>query len=112
MESLARCLGGCYFPVPEEVVCSFFNILFDIFWAKYKFGLSIKTWRRGFGFLQLYFYVSKESHSVPDRDFLFARLLLILSGLELWRIGLPKLTSSILKEIVAIPIIFVDQFYF
>ena len=110
MESLARCLGDGIFSCSRG---SIFSItFFYTFWAKYKFGLSIKTWRRGFGFLQLYFYVSKESHSVPDRDFLFARLLLILSGLELWRIGLPKLTSSILKEIVAIPIIFVDQFYF
>ena len=59
LESLARCLGDCIFPVPEEVACSFFNILFDIFWAKYKFGLCIKTWRRGFGCLRLSFYLSR-----------------------------------------------------
>ena len=44
MENIARRLEGCIFPVPEEVVCSFFNIFFDVFWAKYKFGLCIKTW--------------------------------------------------------------------
>ena len=49
MESLARCLGGYIFPVPEGVICSFFDILFDIFWAKFKFGLRNKTWRRGCG---------------------------------------------------------------
>ena len=54
------CLGGYIFPVPEEVVCSFFNILFDIFWAKYIFGLCVKTWRRGCGCLQLSFYPSKR----------------------------------------------------
>ena len=71
MESLTRCLGGCIFPVPEEVACSFLNIPFDIFWTKYKFGLCIKTWRRGCGCLQLSFYIyCFQSYSVPDRDFL------------------------------------------
>ena len=46
MESLARCMEGCIFPVPEEDVCSFFNILFDIVWAKYKFGLCTKRVNR------------------------------------------------------------------
>ena len=46
MESLARCMEGCIFPVPEEDVCSFFNILFDIVWAKYKFGLCTKRVKR------------------------------------------------------------------
>ena len=100
-----------FFPVPEEVVCSFFNIVFDIFWAKYKFGLCIKTWRREFGFLRLSFTSQGESHSVPDRIF-FATLLLILSHFELSRIELPKLTSSILMEIVTIIVALVDQFYF
>ena len=46
MESLARCMEGCIFPVPEEDVCSFFNIVFDIVWAKYKFGLCTKRVKR------------------------------------------------------------------
>ena len=46
MESLARCMEGCIFPVPEEDVCSFFNILFDIVWAKYKFALCTKRVKR------------------------------------------------------------------
>ena len=111
MESLARCLGGCFFPVPEEVVCSFFNILFDIFWAKYKFGLCIKTWRRGFGCLRLSFLPLRESLTVPDRDF-FATLLLIWFHFELSRIELPKLTLSILMETNTILVVLVDQFYF
>ena len=32
--------------------------------------------------------------------------------MELWRIYLPKLTSSILMEIVTIPVVLVDEFYF
>ena len=38
--------------------------------------------------------------------------MIILSRLELLRIGLPKLNSSILKEIVTIPVGQVDEFYF
>ena len=111
MESLARCLGGCIFPFPEEVIYSFFNILFDIFWAKYKFGLCIKTWRRGFGCLRLSFLPLRESLTVPDRDF-FATLLLIWFHFELSRIELPKLTLSILMETNTILVVLVDQFYF
>ena len=42
----------------------------------------------------------------------FATPLFVLSHLELSRIELPKLTSSILMEIVTIPVVLVDQFYF
>ena len=38
--------------------------------------------------------------------------MIILSHLELMRIDLPKLTSSILMEIVTIPVGQVDEFYF
>ena len=38
--------------------------------------------------------------------------MIILSHLELSRIGLPKLNSSILIEIVTIPVGQVDEFYF
>ena len=63
MEISARCLKGCIFPVPEEVICSFFNIFFNIFCAKYKFGLSIKTWGRGCGCSRLSFYhLKRVSH--------------------------------------------------
>ena len=37
---------------------------------------------------------------------------IILSHLELLRIYLPKLTSSILMEIVTISVVLVDEFYF
>ena len=51
-----------------------------------------------------YFFTSQEeTHSVPDMDF-FAIPLLILSHLELLRIDLRKLTSSILMKIVTIPV--------
>ena len=42
----------------------------------------------------------------------FAIPSLILFHFELSRIDLPKLTSSILMEIMAIPVVLVDQFYF
>ena len=57
------------------------------------------------------FTSQRECHFVPDRDF-FATLLLISSHFELSRIELPKLTSSILMEIVTILVVLVDQFYF
>ena len=57
------------------------------------------------------FTSQRESHSVPDLDF-FAIRSLIFSHLELSRTELPKLTSSILMEIVTIPVAIVDQFYF
>ena len=59
-----------------------------------------------------YFFTSqRESHSVPDMNS-FATPSLILSHLELSRIELPKLTSSILMEVVTIQVGLVNQFYF
>ena len=57
------------------------------------------------------FTSQREPHFVPDRDF-FATLLLISSHFELLRIELPKLTLSILMEIVTILVVLVDEFYF
>ena len=55
-----------------------------------------------------YLFTSQiEPPFVPDRDS-FATLLLILSHFELLRIELPKLTSSILMEIVTILVVLVD----
>ena len=70
--------------------------------------------KRGEESLVAYNYVfssQRESHSVPERDF-FATLLLISSNFDLSRIELPKLTSCILMEIVAILVVLVDQFNF
>ena len=57
------------------------------------------------------FTSQRESNSVPNRDF-FATLFLISFHFLLSRIELPKLTSSILMEIVTILVVLVDQFYF
>ena len=57
------------------------------------------------------FFSQRESRSVPDMD-AFAIPSLILPHLELSRVELPKLTSSILMEIVTIPVALVNQFYF
>ena len=53
----------------------------------------------------------RESQSVLDMSF-FAIPSSILSHLELLRIELPKLTLSILMEIVTVSVVLVDQFYF
>ena len=56
------------------------------------------------------FTSQRESHSVPDMDF-FIISSLRLPHLELSRTELPKLTLSILMEILTIPVVLVDQFY-
>ena len=59
-----------------------------------------------------YLFTSQRvSQSVPDMD-VFTILSLIFSHLELVRIELLKLTSSILMEIVTISVVLVGQFYF
>ena len=59
------------------------------------------------------FLSQRESHSIPDMDFFEIYFtILILSHLELLRIELPILTSSILIKIVTIAVVLVDQFYF
>ena len=64
------------------------------------------------GLVYDYFLTSEEeTHSVPDMDFI-AIPSLILSHLELSRIELPKLTSSMLMEIVTIPVILVYKIDF
>ena len=111
MESLARCLGGYIFPVPEGVICSFFDIFLIYFGLNLNLAYVIKLGEEGVVVEDYLFTSQRKSHSVPDRDY-FATILLILSHFELLRIELPKLTSSILMEIVTILAVLVDQFYF
>ena len=110
MESLARCLGGCIFPVPEEVVCSFFNIIFDIFGQNTNLAYVTKLGEKSVVVYNHLFTSQREYQSGPDRDFL-ATILLISSHFVLWRIELPKLTSSILMEVATVLVVLVDQFY-
>ena len=98
-----------FFPVPEEIVYSFFSILFGIFWESIDLAYVSKLVEEGLVYHYL-FTSQEETHSVPDMDF-FAIHSLILSHLELSRIELPKLTSSILMGIVTIPVGLIDQFY-
>ena len=100
MESWARCLEGCIFSSSRENCIFFFQFPFR----------CITAWRKGFG-LQLSFTSQREPRYIPDMDF-FPISSFILSHLELLRIELTKLTSSILMEILTIPIGLVDQFYF
>ena len=67
IQSSARCLGGCIFPVPEEIVYSFFNILLNIFWDSINLAYVSKLEEESL----VYDYIltsQRESHSVPDID--------------------------------------------
>ena len=97
-------------PVPEEIVYSFFNFLFDIFCNSLNLAYVLQLGSEYLIFNHL-FTPQRESHSIPDMGS-FAMSLLMLSHLELSRIELPKLTPSILMEIATIPVALVDQFYF
>ena len=95
-----------------------FYILFSISLSFFiYFGLNTnlsyvsKLGEEGLVVYDYLFTSQREPHFVPDRDF-FATILLISSHFELLRIELPKLTSSILMEIVTILVVLVDQFYF
>ena len=89
-----------FFPVPEEIVYSFFNFLFDIFWNSINLACASQLGEEDF--VYDYLFTSQiESHSVPDMDF-FAIPSLILCHFELSRIKLSKLTASLLMEIVTI----------
>ena len=99
-----------FFPVPEKIVYSFFNLPFDIFWNSINLAYVSQLGEEDFIYSYL-FTSERESHFVPDMDF-FAIPSLILSHLELSKIELLKLTSSILMETVTIPVVLVDQFYF
>ena len=94
------------FPVPGEIVYSFFNFFFDIFWDTINL-LYVSLLGEEDLVYDYLFTSQRESHSVLDMDF-FSMSSLILFHLELSRIELPKLTSSILMEIVTIRVVLVD----
>ena len=95
-----------FFPVSGEIGYSFFNFLFDIFWN--STNLAYLSLLREVDLVYDYIFTSqREFYSVLDMNF-FAIPSLILSHLELSRIKLPKLTSSILKEIVTISAVLVE----
>ena len=90
-----------FFPFLGEIVDSFSNFLFHIFWKSINL---VYVLRLGEEYLVYhYLFISqREFHSVPDMDF-FAIPSFILSYFELSKIELPKLISSILMEIENIP---------
>ena len=89
-----------------------FYILFSISFLIY-FVLNTnlvyvsKLGKEGLVVYNYLFTSQREPSFVPDRDS-FVTLLLIFSHFELLRIELPKLTPSILIEIVAILVVLVD----
>ena len=94
-----------FLPVPEEIIYSF-SVYFVIVqtWSIYH-SLDKKVWLWNMSL------PVKESNSVPDMDF-FCYTFIFLSDVELSRIELPKLTPSILTEILIISFVLFDQFYF
>ena len=88
------------FLVPEEIVYSFFNFLFDIFWNSINLVFVSHLGEKDL----VYDYLPplKESLTLFQYGFFFAIHWLILSHLELSRIELPKLTSRVLMEIAII----------
>ena len=98
MENWTRHLGG------------FFNALFDILWNSINLIYISRLGEEDLVYDYLFTF-QRESHSFSDVGF-FPILLLILFHMELSRIELSKLTSSILMKIVSVPIAPVGQFYF
>ena len=103
--------GRLFFFLFQRKLYVLFSISFLIYFGlNTNLAYQSKLGEEGLVVYNYLFTSQRESHSVPDRDF-FATLLLISSHFVLWRIELPKLTSSILMEIVTILVVLVDQFY-
>ena len=66
-----------FFPVPEEIVYSFFNFLFDIFWNSKNLAYVSQLGEKDFIYNYL-FTSQRGSHSVPDMDFFPGKLYLHL----------------------------------
>ena len=109
--SLARCLWRLYFFCSRGSCILFFRFRFWWFGLNTNLAYVSKLGEEGVVVCSYLFMSQRQSHSFPDRAFL-APLLHISPHFELSRIELPKLTSSILMEIVTIVVVLVDQFYF
>ena len=98
------------FPVSEEIVYSFFNLFFDIFWNSINLAYVSQLGEEDL--VYDYIFCLSSRVSICSRYQFFTIPSLFLSHMELSRIKLPKLTSNILMEIVSIPVVLIDQFYF
>ena len=94
-----------FLPFPEEIIY-YFLVYFVIVqtWSIYH-SLDKQVW------LLIMFLPLKESLTLFKIWISFAIPSLFLSDLELSRIELPKLTPSILMEILIISFVLFDQFY-
>ena len=109
MESWTQCLGGCIFSCSRGDCIFFFQFPFWYFgivriWPMYH-SLEMRIW-----FLIIFLHLKKSL--TLFQMWVFGQPSIILSHMELSRIDLPKLTSSIFMEIVTIPVVLVDEFYF
>ena len=98
-----------YFFLFQGKLYILFSISFLIFWNSINLAYVSQLGNKDLVSDHI-FTSQRESHSVPDVVFCWPSI--ILFHLELSRIDLPKLTSSILMEIVIIPVVLVDEFYF
>ena len=96
-----------YFFVFQRKLYIHFSISFLIFWNSINLAYVSQLGNKDLVSDHI-FTSQRESHSVPDVVFCWPSI--ILFHLELSRIDLPKLTSSILMEIVTIPVALVDEF--
>ena len=57
-----------FFPIPEDIAHSLFNILCDIFWDSINLVYVSKLVEEGLVY-EFLFTSQRESHSIPDMDF-------------------------------------------
>ena len=99
-----------YFFLFQRKLYILFSISFLIFWNSINLAYEYHSLETRIWFL-IIFLPLKESLTL-FQIWVFAIPSIILPHLRLSRIDLPKLTSSILMDIVTIPVLLVDEFYF
>ena len=88
----------------------FFSVLHMIFWNSINLAYVSQLGNKDL-FSDYIFTSQRESHSVPDMGFLLTFNYFVAFGGFKNRFTI-KLTSSILMEIVTIPVVLVNEFYF
>ena len=99
-----------FFSLAEEIVFSFFNFLFDIFWNSINVAYVSQLGEEDL--IYDYLFTSQCSLILFQIKIFLLYLRLFFPHLEFLRIELTKLTSSILMKIMAIPVVLVDRILF
>ena len=95
-----------FFPFPDEIVCSFFNFLFDIFWNSTNLAYVTQLGEDDL----VCDYLKRVSACFVYGLFYCTFIYFVPFGLIENRVT--KSNLSILMEIVTIPVVLVDQFHF